>query len=258
MADLPDRTQGHARQDTQAGLAERWTEIAGGVVLAAAGYRRGGIRGAVMALAGGGLAWAGLSGVSVVRSARRIGVDLEGVQGRVTEWLPAADNSPSISVERSVTIQRPAADLYRFWRDLSHLPRLMEHLERVDVIDERRSHWVAWGPGEQPLEWDAEITRDELDRLISWRSVGKADVDSAGTVSFRPAPGGRGTEVRVEMTYSNPAGAVGRAVARLFGKEPDQMLREALRHFKQIMEAGEVPSVEAQPAGNRGWREIEG
>lgn len=252
----PSETAGRGGQ---AGLAERWSEIAGGVALAAAGWRRGGLSGAVMAVAGGGLAMAGLSGVSVVRSARRVGVDLGAVQDRVSPWIPewvgTADRSPSITVERTVTIARPAGDLYRFWRDLANLPKLMEHLERVEVIDEKRSHWLAWGPADTAIEWDAQITDDQPDRLISWRSVEGAEVDNAGTVTFHEAPGGRGTEVKVSMHYTSPAGAVGRTVARLFGREPDQMLREALRHFKQLMEAGEIPTTEAQPTGHRRWPE---
>ncbi|HSU68204.1 MAG TPA: SRPBCC family protein [Tepidisphaeraceae bacterium] len=157
----------------------------------------------------------------------------------------------SIHVEHVVTINKPAAELYRFWRDFSNLPRIMNHLESVTVRDATRSHWVAKAPAGNRVEWDAEIINDEPDRLIAWRSLGNATVDNAGSVRFIEAPGGRGTEVRVVLDYIPPAGQVGRLVAKLFGEEPKQQISEDLRRFKQVMETGEAPNVEGQSSGER-------
>ena len=142
--------------------------------------------------------------------------------------------------ERTVTIMRPPEDLYARWRDLARLPEVMAHLESVTPIDERRSRWVARGPAKTRIEWEAEITADEPGRLIAWRSVEGSDLENAGSVRFTPAPGGRGTEVKVLLSYELPAGRLGKAAATLIGESGDQDVREDLRRFKQLMEIGEV------------------
>ncbi|MDQ3805737.1 MAG: SRPBCC family protein [Acidobacteriota bacterium] len=143
-------------------------------------------------------------------------------------------------VRNSIIINRPPEELYQFWRDFQNLPRIMRNLESVRVTGEGRSHWVAKAPAGTTVEWDAEITEDRPNELIAWRSLEGADVDNSGSVRFEPAPGNRGTIVRVEMEYNPPGGALGAAVATLFGKEPGQQAQEALRCFKQVVETGEV------------------
>lgn len=155
-----------------------------------------------------------------------------------------------IEVHQSITISRPAAELYRFWRDFGNLPRIMAHLESVEVRDDRRSHWVANAPAGMTVAWDAEITEDRPDQLIAWRSVG-GHVENDGLVRFVPAPGGRGTEVHVEIRYEPPGGVLGHWFAKLFGESPDQQAYDGLRHFKQVMETGEVVRSEG---GNDGTR----
>jgi uncharacterized membrane protein len=154
-----------------------------------------------------------------------------------------------IKVERAVTINKSPAELYRFWRNFENLPRFMEHLKSVTIIDNTHSHWVVNAPGGTSVEWDAVIINERENELIAWRSVESADIDNAGSVHFTPAPGGRGTQVRVVLEYDPPAGRAGATIARLFGEEPDQQVREDLRHFKEIMEAGEIPTTEGQPSG---------
>ena len=141
---------------------------------------------------------------------------------------------------RSVTINRPAEELYRFWRDFQNLPRFMGHLEAVRVMGDKRSHWVAKGPAGTTVEWDAEVTEDVPNELIAWRSLADADVENSGSVRFTTAPGGRGTVVRVELEYNPPGGALGASLARLFGEEPEQQIKGDLHRFKQMMEIGEV------------------
>jgi uncharacterized membrane protein len=145
-----------------------------------------------------------------------------------------------VRTNRSITVHRPVEEVYGFWRDFQNLPRFMRHLERVEVLDERRSHWTALAPAGQTVEWDAETTEDRPNELIAWRSLPGADVRNAGTVRFRPAPGGRGTEVRVTLEYDPPLGKLGSKVAMLFREEPGQQVQDDLRHFKQVMETGEI------------------
>jgi uncharacterized membrane protein len=153
-------------------------------------------------------------------------------------------------VTRSITIGRSPAEVYAFWRRLEQLPMFMRHLESVQELDDRRSHWVATGPMGARVEWDAQITADEADRSISWRAL-PGSVRHEGTVRFEPAPGDRGTEVHVNMTYQPPAGALGVAIAKLSGREPEQQVAEDLRRLKQILETGQVVRSEATIGGRR-------
>jgi len=145
-----------------------------------------------------------------------------------------------IHVSKSVTIHRPIQDVYAFWRNLENLPRFMYHLETVAVTSERNSHWRAKAPAGRAIEWDAEIVEERPFERIAWRSVPGSEVQNEGSVSFREAPGDRGTEVRVVLRYDPPAGGLGASVAKLFGEEPEQQIRDDLRRFKQVMETGEV------------------
>jgi uncharacterized membrane protein len=142
-------------------------------------------------------------------------------------------------VRQSVTIWKPAGEVYAYFRDLDNLPRFMAHLESV-VETGSTSHWCARGPLGARVEWDAELIEDSPGERIAWRSLAGADVSNRGRVDFRAAPGGRGTEVIVELSYEPPAGAVGVAIAKLFGKEPAQEISADLRRLKQVLETGET------------------
>jgi uncharacterized membrane protein len=146
----------------------------------------------------------------------------------------------SIRVQKSGTVNRSPEDLYRFWHNFENLPRFMNHLQSVQVTGEKSSHWKAKGPARMTVEWDAEIIADSPNELIAWRSLDGADVDHVGSVRFERAPGGRGTEVRVEMQYIPPGGVISATLAKLLGEAPDQQTQEDLRRFKQLMEAGEI------------------
>jgi len=143
-------------------------------------------------------------------------------------------------VEESVTINRPVLEVYRFWRNFENLPRFMDHLEAVTVIDETRSHWVAKGPAGTRAEWDAVIHNEIDDELIAWRSLPGSEISNAGSVHFSPSADGAGTEVRVVLSYDPPAGKVGVAFAKLLGEEPSKQVADDLRRLKQVMDSGEV------------------
>jgi uncharacterized membrane protein len=145
-----------------------------------------------------------------------------------------------IKVKTSITIGRPIREVYGFWRNFENLPRFMSHLQSVQVLDERRSHWTAVGPANMRLEWDAETLEDRTEDLISWRSLPGGQVDTAGYVQFRQAPGDRGTEVTVEMRYDPPGGVVGASIAKLFGESGQEVVNRDLQAFKNVLETGEV------------------
>ena len=148
-------------------------------------------------------------------------------------------------VRKAIIIDRSPEEVYLFWRELRNLPSFMSHLESVEITGDNRSHWVAKGPAGKIVEWDAEITADEPNQQIAWRSLEGSDVDHSGSVRFERARGGRGTLVRVEMRYSPPAGAIGANVAKLFRAEPGQQIEQDLRALKQVMETGEVAKSDA-------------
>lgn len=125
----------------------------------------------------------------------------------------------------------------------------MHHLITVEQIDQQRSHWVAQGPANKRIEWDAEIINEIPTQLIAWKSLPGSDVGSAGSVRFKDAPGGRGTEIRVELQYNPPGGVVGSYFARLFGREPEQEITADLGRLKQFLESGEAATTEGQPRG---------
>jgi len=142
---------------------------------------------------------------------------------------------------KAVTVRRPVEEVYRYWRDFQNLPGFMDHLRSIHATFEKRYHWVAVAPNGDRAEWDVELVEDVPNERIAWQSVEGADVNCSGTVHFRTAPGGRGTEVEVELRYDAPAGGkIGRTVARLFGKDPGQQVEQDLRRFKQVLETGEV------------------
>lgn len=159
------------------------------------------------------------------------------------------------TVSTGVIVNRSAQDAYELWRDFSRLPAFMTHLESVRVSDGGTSHWTATAPAGRTVEWDAEITEDVPGQVLSWRSTEGADVPNSGTVRFAPAPGGRGTEVRVQLDYRPPAGKVGNTVARLLGEEPRQQITDDMRRFKQVLETGEVVRSDGSPEGKRSGRQ---
>ena len=155
----------------------------------------------------------------------------------------------TMPVTVSLMIDRSPEDLYSYWRKFSDFPSFMKHVISVKPTGERQSHWVVTGPFGTTVEWDAEITEDQPNELIAWRSVEGSDVDHSGQIRFEQAPGGRSTMVTVEMHYGPPGGALASAVSAWFGEDPNQSIKMDLRRFKQVMETGEVITTEGQSAG---------
>ena len=153
-------------------------------------------------------------------------------------------------VSRTVTIKRPARELYDFWRDFTNFPQFMDNIRSVEKLDDKRSHWVIEAPAGTSVEFDSRITEDVPGRIIAWESEEGASVPNRGRVEFIDAAPGRGTMVRATISYDPPAGALGRAVAKLFQREPNVQARRDLRRFKQLMETGEV-TTSASPSGRK-------
>ena len=230
------------------GDTERWVSVLAGVGLIALGLNRRRYRGLAFT-AGGALILRGITGRSSVNQVmgRNTAEEIE-VDSEFDSPVASVHRGEGIRVDKTVTVYRPAAELYRYWRNFENLPRIMRHVNSVTVEDQFRSHWVVDGPAGTQFEWDAEIHNEKENELIAWRSL-DGDVNHAGSVLFRTTPTGRGTEVRVELRYEPPAGALGAAIARLFGEDPAQQVEEDLLRFKKAMEAGDVATLGDQPAG---------
>jgi uncharacterized membrane protein len=157
-----------------------------------------------------------------------------------------------LKVEESIYVNRSPEDLYQFWKRLENLPRFMRHVHAVR-IDGNRSHWVVKGPLGLHLEWDAAIINDHPNELIAWRSLPGSTVDNAGSVHFQSTVGDWGTKVSISLKYDPPAGRMGAALAHMLGQDPEADIREDLRRFKHLMEAGEAPATHGQPSGRIDW-----
>ena len=237
------------------GGTERWLSlIAGGAIAAYALRRRTPTNGAA-ALAATALMYRGATGhchlyqaLGVNRSghhATQLGTGL--IADRASDTRSRLGGRRGTLVDEAVTINRPIAEVYRFWRNFENFPRFMPHLESVAMREEGVSHWVARGPAGTTAEWDARIIHDVENKLIGWQSLEGSQVATAGSVNFDESP--RGTRVRVRLQYSPPAGKLGSAIAWLFGEEPGQQIREDLRRFKALLETGEIPTTTGQPSG---------
>lgn len=150
--------------------------------------------------------------------------------------------------EASAIVNRSPEECYRFWRDFENLPRFMSYLQTVRITGDTRSHWVAKAPGDRRVAWDAELELDVPGERITWHSLPGSEVYNSGSVEFTRAAGGRGTIVRVQLDYAHPAQAAS-TLAKLAGKDPEQMIHKDLRRFKQVMETGEVITTEGQSSG---------
>lgn len=181
-----------------------------------------------------------------------LGAALLGIGGYLAYLLTHKETTPNdrrIRTEKHITISRPAAELYSYWRKLENLPKIMRHLETVTELDATHSRWTATGPAGTHVSWDAEITEDLENKALAWRSLEGSDIANAGSVFFNELAYDRGTEVKVVLVYEPPLGQVGATLAKLMGEEPERQLQEDLRRFKQQLEAGEVATVHGQPSG---------
>ena len=155
---------------------------------------------------------------------------------------------------RAVMINRPRQELYDFWRDFRNLPTFMENVKSVELLESGRSSWIVAGPAGADFELVSEITEERPGDYIAWRSLEESDIDHEGWIEFRDNPFGRGTEVRVFISYDPPAGALGKMVAKVMPREPRIQARRELRRYKQLRETGEIPTSKAPDAAPRADR----
>lgn len=225
------------------GDVQRVLSAIAGMVFIAGGLSSRNWRGAVLAIVGGSLFYRAVSGYCPAFGA--MGIDTSGVHqpGGPTDTTRLGrrkvQTDRATKIQRSIEINRPPDELYRCWRLLDNLPRIMNHLDSVQVINDRLSHWVAKTmPGAPKVEWDAEIINDVENQRIGWRSLQGADVDHTGSVEFKPTDDGSRTWLTVTLQYEPPGGKLGAAVAKWFGEDPNTKIAADLQRFKEQIETG--------------------
>ena len=255
--DSRDAFRYEASRQINVGRIERWLSMAAGGMLAAYALKRRDTVAGAAAIGGAALLYRGATGHCQVYEAFGVSTSHRHASMRGTGMIADRGSDTrrqlggarGIHVEESVTINKPIAEVYRFWRNFENLPQFMTHLESVAAREEGISHWVAKGPAGVNVEWDARIINEVDNSVIGWQSLEGSTISTAGSVNFDVTE--HGTRVRVHLQYNPPAGRLGAAVARLFGEEPNQTVREDLRRFKQLMETGEIPTTNGQPSGRR-------
>ena len=229
------------------GNSERVVSTVAGGSLVAYGIKRKDWFGALLGLVGGGLALRGATGYCPAFDALDIDTKnkslLEQGKTKAKDWF-----QQKVEVVKSVTINKSAEELYNFWRNFENLPKFMNHLESVKVIDDKKSEWTAKAPLGYKAHWGAMITEDKKNEKIAWRSVENSEIPNSGKVEFLPTID-RGTVVKVTVRYEPPAGKLGALAAYFLTEEPDTQIAEDLRRFKSLMETGLIMHVEGQPSG---------
>ncbi len=151
-------------------------------------------------------------------------------------------------VRRTVTVARSATDVYAFWRDPQNLAVLLSDMVEVTPGDGGRTHWKLEGVLGTKTEWDAALTGDIPGRGLEWRGADGDDRHRSLRIDLAPAPGDQGTETTLTFTFDPPGGVVGEALAKLFAVPPNTMAGKALRRFKALCEAGEMPTLRHNPS----------
>lgn len=212
--------------------------ILGGALLIRS-FTRGSLSGGTVAMP---LLYRGISGHSYLYQA----LGINRVDGDKQHETKASVGAPE--VERSITIEKPAAELHRFWRDPHNLSQIMGDLVEVTKVSEDRVHWRVHGPFGRNVEWDTQIVEDRPGEILRWKSLRGAQVPNEGSVRFRPAPRDWGTEARLRFRFDLPGGVLGKRRAKRLGMMPSMLVEKALRRFKSLAETGEIPTLEHNPS----------
>jgi uncharacterized membrane protein len=218
---------GRRGRPVNVGDKERMLSAIAGGALTLYGLRRGSLGGLLVAGLGAALGYRGLTGHCAMYE--RLGIDAGGAQRSV--------GNLGVKIDREIVVNAPPERLYGVWRNLENLPRLLSHVERVEVLSPTRSRWTLKAP--ISISWEAELINDKLNELIAWRTVGNQWVNHAGSVSFEPIGGGA-TRVHVSLQYDPPGGRIGHAVASLFSEDAGSQIEQDLANFKRAVEEGRL------------------
>jgi len=244
------------QQPMNVGETERIVSMVGGAALLLYAVNRGSWPGLVAGVAGADLLYRGITGYCVIYDKMGMSTAYEQpttgrlIAGRTANHKSSgAQSATGIHVHKAVTVNRPIEEVYDYWQNLDNLPNFMHHVQSVQRQGQSHSHWVVNVSPKLTLEWDAETTEARKNEVIGWRSLPGTTVENQGEVRFKPAPGQRGTEVHVTIAYQPPGGIIGETFARFIKGITEQQIKEDIRRFKHVLEAGEFPTIEGQPMG---------
>ena len=209
------------------GDTERMLSAVAGGALALYGLRRGSLGGLLLAGLGASLGYRGITGHCGLYD--KLGIDAGGAERTV--------GNLGVKIDREIVVNAPPERLYAIWRNFQNLPRLLSHVERVEVLSPTRSRWTLKAP--VGISWEAELINDKLNELIAWRTVATRRVTHAGSVTFEPV-GGAATRVRVSLQYDPPGGRIGHAVAALFSADAGTQVEHDLAELKRAVEEGRL------------------
>lgn len=223
----------NSNRQTNVGDSERVASAIAGAALVTWSLRRRSMGRFIALGLGGALIYRGASGhCSVYQSLDR----------------NTADVTPA-NILATITVGKPADELYRLWREPENLSRIMGHFADVKPVEGGRLHWNVHGPRGSRMQWDAEITEDRAGECLCWASVAGASLPNEGEVRFRPAPQNRGTEVTLDLRFKPPGGPLGKAAIKALGPTPRLLASHALRRFKSLAETGEIATIGHNPSG---------
>jgi len=198
---------------------------------------RGSLGGTALAIA---LLYRGISGHSYLYQAL----------GAVRSKRPKTKALSDIpQVERSITIEKPANELNRFWREPQNLSKIMGDFVEVTKVSNDRAHCRIRGPFGRNVEWDTQIVEDRPGEVLRWKSISGTRVPNEGSVRFRPAPKDWGTEATLRFRIDMPGNILANRKVRMV---PRILAEKALRRFKSLAETGEVPTLEHNPSARAG------
>lgn len=233
---------GLAGGEENVGSSERIISTGLGGLLVANGILRGRLPGLLMTAIGGALLYRGLTGHCALY--QQLGIDTTATEGERSAVK-------GLKIEDSVTIHRPAQELYDIWTRWEQLPEILPHIEHVKDLGNGRTRWTARGPLGATLSWEAEVINQDPGRMVAWQSLSGGDVDTAGSVHFN-ATGANTTHMTVSMQYHPPGGRLSAVLAEFLGVGLDRRLREDLHRFKHSMESKVEPGAQGAHAATDG------
>lgn len=151
-------------------------------------------------------------------------------------------------VRRSVTVGRPADELYEAWRDPDTFSRVVSHVAEVTELDEDRLRWTVSAPRGREVSWETRVVETVPGEFVRWETPADATVPNEGSVRFRPAPGDRGTTVTLSLKFDPPGGALGAAALERLDIVPEALAGTVLDRFKSLVETGEISTLEGNPS----------
>jgi len=154
-----------------------------------------------------------------------------------------------IRVQKTININAPIDEVYRFWHNFENFSLFMDHVKEV-TVQNGISNWKVAGPAGSSMEFQSHITRDVPNESIAWETIPDSQIHHSGVVSFEQNWDG-GTRVTVQMTYMPPAGVVGHKVAELFGVDPRQAMQDDLSRLKVLLEVNRMTTEESAGASTK-------